>query len=361
MAGKDTVKQSEKDGEQRQYKAAMVLYRWLFLIFAVLFVVTSGNGMALSYATLETIAFAIIYNLVASLGMMRGKKTARIPELVIYLDIIFLSVFSFLSGGMKSDIYILFFFVLFYCGILCETTHTMKTSLFCMIFYTVSSLFAYKLNSEYPNFFSLIAKDALIVLGAYGISQVRGQVKKFDELRKKEFRIARTDRLTGLANRHYFDQKLIEEAQHADQTGGKLNVLIFDLDNFKHFNDTYGHIAGDKLLALFADIIKQNIRETDIPVRYGGEEFLLLIRDLDVVIAKSVGDRIRWQLEKQKIYLNNPAEKRLVTVSCGVAQYPSDSGNVKEVVELADRALYHAKENGKNSVYTYKEICSRGA
>ena len=361
MAGKEIAKQNGKEEEQRQYKAARVLYRWLFLFCAILFVVTAQSGKALSYATLETMAIAIVYNIIASLGILRIKKATKIPVSTIYLDIVFLSIFSFLSGGIKSDVYILFFFVLFYYGISNETSHSIKVSLFCVIFYTVSCLYVYKTSSEFPNFFSLLVKDGLILIGAYGISQVRGQVKKFDELRKKEFKIARTDRLTGLANRHYFDQKLVEEALHADKTGGKLNVLIFDLDNFKHFNDTYGHIAGDKLLELFADIIKQNIRNTDIPVRYGGEEFLILIRDLDIVIAKSVGDRIRWQLEKQKIYLNDPAEKRMVTVSCGVSQYPCDSANIKETVELADRALYHAKENGKNSVYTYKEICSKGA
>jgi diguanylate cyclase (GGDEF)-like protein len=362
MTGKDTVRRNTKEDGQKQLMTALVFYRWLFIGFAVLFTVTSASSKAMTYAVMETIALLVIYNLIVTAGMLKSKKTVvKMPRFVVYVDLAFISVFSFLSGGIKSDVYILFFFAIFCCGVLCDSTDTMKVGLFSVVFYTVSSLYAGNLNAEQPDFASLAAKDALIMFGAYGISQVRNQVKKYDELRKKEFKLARTDRLTGLANRHYFDQKLLEEAKYADQTNGRLNVLIFDLDNFKRFNDTYGHIAGDKLLALFADIIKQNIRDTDIPVRYGGEEFLLLIRDLDVVIAKSVGDRIRWQLEKQKIILNDSNEKRMVTVSCGLAQYPCDSKNVKEAVELADRALYHAKEHGKNSVYAYNEICSRGA
>lgn len=363
MAGKSANIKTGKELEHKRYRTAMVFYRWLFLVFAVVFLATSQRSKALSsYVIVETAALAIVYNLVVSAGMLKCRNIdIRIPTPVIYIDIAILALLSFLSGGMKSDIYILLLFVLFFCGILCSTTHTIGASIACVVFYTASSIFAYKLDSGYPNIPGLVAKDALILLGAYGICQIRNQVTKSDELRRKEFRLARTDRLTGLANRHYFDHKLIEEAKYADKTGGRLNILIFDLDNFKRFNDTYGHVAGDKLLALFADIIKQNIRDTDIPVRYGGEEFLLLVRDLDIVIAKSVGDRIRWQLEKQKIYMNDASEKHLVTVSCGVAQYPCDSKDIKESVELADRALYHAKENGRNSVYTYNEICSRGA
>jgi diguanylate cyclase (GGDEF)-like protein len=133
---------------------------------------------------------------------------------------------------------------------------------------------------------------------------------------------------------------------------------MFDIDNFKRFNDAYGHVLGDKLLVLFSSIIKQSIRNTDTPVRYGGEEFLVLIRGLDIILAKSVGERIRGQLENQKISVESGGKRSRVTVSCGIAQYPRHSSNIKKVIELADRALYKAKELGRNRVVVYDETCS---
>jgi len=110
-------------------------------------------------------------------------------------------------------------------------------------------------------------------------------------MHQREFKLARTDKLTGLANRHMLDQKLEEEALYCEYSKKPLNVLMFDIDDFKKFNDTYGHIWGDKLLSLFGDIIKQSIRKTDMAFRYGGEEFMVLIRDLDLEKAKCVADR----------------------------------------------------------------------
>jgi diguanylate cyclase (GGDEF)-like protein len=206
------------------------------------------------------------------------------------------------------------------------------------------------------NFLRLITRDLFMLVAAYGVSLVITEVKKYDEMHKREFRLARTDKLTGLANRHYFDQKLEEEALYADYARKPLNVLMFDIDNFKKFNDTYGHIWGDKLLSMFGDIVMQNIRKTDIPVRYGGEEFIVLVGDLDLAMAKSIGDRIRSQLEKQNFNMGNGDTKCKVTVSCGVAQYPIHSKDIKEVVDYADKALYYAKEIGKNIVVSYDEI-----
>jgi diguanylate cyclase (GGDEF)-like protein len=193
-------------------------------------------------------------------------------------------------------------------------------------------------------------------MASCGIAFLSNEVHKYNEMHKKEFKLARMDKLTGLANRHYFDQKLREEVEYADLNGKPLNVLIFDLDNFKRFNDTYGHVWGDKLLSLFSDIIKQNIRKSDIPVRYGGEEFLLLIRDLEIDMAKCVGERIRKSLEKQRIYSGNEDDRRKVTVSCGIAQYPKHASDIKLAIELADKALYYAKESGKNMVVSYDEM-----
>jgi diguanylate cyclase (GGDEF)-like protein len=350
-------RQNRKKTAKRSDGASVLLIRWVLLaVLAILFIIQPPVRHSV-LVLLETFAVAVIYNsLVTYHTLNRSQNGKRIGTAVIYLDIVVLSVFSYLSGGVHSDVFILLLFLIGYCGLFNNSADTVKISLFCIACYSIASILALQEDAGALEYWRVAARGFLILLGGFGVTRVNLEVKRYDQLHKKEFILARTDRLTGLANRHYFDQKLIEEVEYADYSGNPLNILIFDLDNFKKFNDSYGHIWGDKLLTLFSDIIKQNIRKSDIPVRYGGEEFLILIRDLDIVISKNVGERIRRQLEKQKIYVGEDKDRRKVTVSCGVAQYPRHSRNIKTAVDMADKALYRAKEAGKNMVVTYDEI-----
>lgn len=346
----------QKNGSKpKKYNNVTILvYRWILYLFAAVFCLSGNMPQIQWYAILETLAVAAIYNLFVTAYLQR--RTKKYSVAVVYFDVALLMLLIFFSGGIRSELYIFFFFLIGLSGIYSDIANTVKIAVVIAILYTAVSILSGQHQTESAFIPSLIIKDFLILLAAYAATRINFEVKKNDELIKKEFRIARTDKLTGLANRHYFEQKLKEEVESADKSGSVLNVLLFDLDNFKGFNDTYGHLSGDKLLMLFADIIRQCIRRADIPVRYGGEEFVILIRDLDSIIAKSVGDRIRRQLEKQRIHLGAHEDRRKVTVSCGVAQYPTHSRSIKEVIEKADQALYYAKSIGKNIVVMVDEI-----
>ena len=332
----------------------MLIYRWLIFLFSVILCIANDGLPIKDYAILESLAIAAMYNgVITAYTIHNGKKYAA---LIQYMDIMMIMLMTYFSGGIQSDLYVFLFFIIGFCGTKNEVTIAMKTGLASIMLYTATCLLVSWSYATGINYSTLVIRDLLFIMAAFAISGINHEVRKYDELRKKEFRLARTDKLTGLANRHYFDQKLIEEVDYALNTGNVLNVLMFDLDNFKGYNDTYGHAAGDKLLVAFAGIIMQSVRKSDIPVRYGGEEFMVLIRDLDIIIAKSVGDRIRRQLEKQRSYLGQYEERQRVTVSCGVAQFPKHSGNIKEVIEKSDQALYYAKEIGKNIVVCFDEI-----
>lgn len=351
----DADKAAKDNNQNRRNKMTVLFYRWIFLAFLSYLTLSGESLKVLDYALVETLAVIAVYNIGVTIYTLKYKeKVIRASQLFIYLDIIFLTVIAYFDGGLRSEAIIFIFFLIGYCGVFNDAAHTIKVGVFSIIFYTAACIFA--AGNGTMDSTKLIIRDFMLFLGSYGISRINTEVKKYDDLRKKEFKMARTDKLTGLANRHYFDQKLKEEVEYADQSNAALNVLIFDLDNFKSFNDTYGHPAGDKLLSLFSDIVRQCIRKSDIPVRYGGEEFLIIIRDLDIVIARNVGDRIRNQLEKQRIYVSTGENKRRVTVSCGIAQYPLHSREIKQVIEFADQSLYHAKAIGKNIVVTYDEI-----
>lgn len=340
----------------RKESSVHLFFRWPIVLTILLFYLTAPEKAASLNAFLQTFAIYFVYNIILTLYMKSSSSNRRIPTAFVLIDAVALSVFVYQLGGIEADTYILYFFLIGVCGVYGGINTSISIGAACLVFFTFASLVRAWNHPEDFNVSRLVLKDFLLVMASCGITFLSHEMRRFNEMHKKEFKLARMDKLTGLANRHYFDQKLREEVEYADLNGKPLNILIFDLDNFKRFNDTYGHVWGDKLLSLFSDIIKQSIRKADIPVRYGGEEFLLLIRDLEIDMAKCVGERIRKNLEKQRIYAGNEDDRRKVTVSCGVAQYPRHASDIKQAIELADKALYYAKESGKNRVVSYDEM-----
>ncbi len=353
----DNIGIDKKAEGSKKDKIIVLIYRWVFalIILALSTPLVSIHKYGLIYILLA--AILIFYNAALSFHVMRvSTRMDEESSTIMYFDLIFVCIFTFFSGGVNSDNFMIIFFLLGYCAILSDSVATIKFGIFSSVIYTLSCVILILTTKSDPEILSLISRVIIILLASYGISKVNHVVRKYEEQRKAESKLARTDKLTGLANRHYYEQRLIEEVEYAERNNSVLNIMILDLDNFKGFNDTYGHVAGDKLLVLFSDIINQCIRKYDIPVRYGGEEFLILIREMDMVIVRSIGERIRMQLEKQRIYMFDGEEKKKVTVSCGIAQYPTHSNNIKKVVELADQSLYYAKGSGKNIVVTYDEL-----
>ncbi len=166
------------------------------------------------------------------------------------------------------------------------------------------------------------------------------------------FDMARRDRLTGLHNLRYFEEKYAEEFDRASRYGYPFSLIVLDIDDFKVYNDTYGHPMGNLLLKRLTAAVRNALREVDIPVRYGGEEFVCILPLTDRRVAEEVAERIR-----QRVLDANPdiphAETQpgeCVSVSLGVASFPADSRERDELFELADQRMYSAKRAGKNRV-----------
>ena len=153
-------------------------------------------------------------------------------------------------------------------------------------------------------------------------------------------------------NRRQFETRLSQEIAIAKRQNNSLCAMMIDIDFFKGVNDTYGHAAGDEVLRTVAGIIKQALRESDIPSRYGGEEFAVLLPYTHIEEAKIVGERLRLAVESTPITINQDNENKKtinVTISMGLAEY--DGNETGEVLfERADKALYNAKTNGRNQV-----------
>ena len=157
---------------------------------------------------------------------------------------------------------------------------------------------------------------------------------------KKE---ARIDELTGLFNRRSLDEVMASEISRRSRYGGVFSLIIIDLDNFKTFNDSYGHLAGDNLLKESGSSIRNSIRGADQAFRYGGDEFAVLLPNTSIDAASRVAERIRKQVASKVI-----ASNIQITASLGVASWPANGISSNEVIEATDVALYHAKRSGGN-------------
>jgi len=158
-----------------------------------------------------------------------------------------------------------------------------------------------------------------------------------------------TDELTGLFNRRFILEQLVNQLKRINQAHGKLSVVLLDIDNFKRINDTYGHLIGDEVLREFSEIIKSSIRYSDFAGRYGGEEFLVILPECDHQNGRKLFERISSKLNDHQIQgIHEP-----ITFSAGLVEVtggPAFNTDSYSVLAKADKLLYKAKANGKNRI-----------
>lgn len=168
------------------------------------------------------------------------------------------------------------------------------------------------------------------------------------EISQKVYReLSITDGLTGLYNVRYFNGRITEEVVRAQREGQPLSLLMLDVDDFKHYNDTFGHPEGDWVLVRLARIISESVRSYDSACRYGGEEFCVILPGAEVKEAMAIAERIRRRFAKEDFLAEDRKRPMRVTVSVGVAQL-LDGETVQGLVKRSDKAMYEAKSSGKN-------------
>lgn len=165
------------------------------------------------------------------------------------------------------------------------------------------------------------------------------------------FRQATTDRMTGLYSHHFFEKTLDEELERARRYKSTFSLLMFDIDHFKKFNDSFGHLQGDRIIREIARQLTRSIRQVDFPARYGGEEFAIILPAVDIKGAVVVAERIRRKVETFAFPSANGGTPLHVTVSVGVTEFDPESAYApSEIIREADRALYQSKAKGRNMV-----------
>ena len=167
------------------------------------------------------------------------------------------------------------------------------------------------------------------------------------------FELATTDGMTKLYVHRYFQLLLDKEMKRSSRHNKKFSLIMMDIDNFKAFNDTYGHQLGDKVLKDVAHAVKKNTRAEDVTARYGGEEFIVILPETDVQQAMIAAEKIRASVAELEI--PHESQKLHVTISLGVSTYPEHAGEKEALIHAADTALYTSKHRGKNCVSLFEK------
>jgi len=169
---------------------------------------------------------------------------------------------------------------------------------------------------------------------------------------------ANTDSLTGLNNRHYLQHMAQTFVEKALRENTPISVFLFDIDNFKNYNDTYGHAEGDKLLIELSGLVRTVTRKTSVIIRYGGEEFLVMLPGISKEDASVYAERFREKVSSHPFAHRENQPLGCISISGGIASFPHDGETIFRVIQHADKALYQAKSVGKNIVLPYTQMCS---
>ena len=217
-------------------------------------------------------------------------------------------------------------------------------------------------DSATPNFFSKTHFKYLQTFASYAASAINNarlyekSQKEIEARKKAEKKLrqqATTDYLTGIFNRRYFFETARKELERAQRYNHPLSIIIFDIDHFKKINDTYGHGAGDKALCLLTVEGKSRLRENDVFARYGGEEFVILLPETDLEQARQMAERMRKKRAETPLNLGVATVK--LTISFGVSSLDNENIPLDELLLRTDKALYQAKETGRNRVCVWEK------
>ena len=212
---------------------------------------------------------------------------------------------------------------------------------------TSSAEFMYQ-NVTFLPLTDITGKVTQVCMIIYDVTDVALNKQAFQDVNNKLETLSQTDRLTNLFNHEYWRECCEKEYKRHTRTKQPAALIMFDIDHFKKVNDNYGHPFGDEVIVGVADCLRNNMRETDLAGRYGGEEFTLLLVDTDLNNAKLVAERLRLAIENHPFQYQG--ERIKVTVSLGISEITSNILNYKTWIKTADLGLYIAKDTGRNKI-----------
>jgi diguanylate cyclase (GGDEF)-like protein/PAS domain S-box-containing protein len=191
----------------------------------------------------------------------------------------------------------------------------------------------------------LYARELQVIRNLY-----KQKLKEIDGMREEALRLSYTDDLTGIYNHRFFIEQLTLEVERQKRYSTPLSLLMIDIDYFKNYNDTNGHLAGDQVLKAVSILIQRGVRQTDIVARYGGEEFSAILINAGREKALEIAKRVRRNVADTRFPNEGAQPNKHLTVSVGVATFSSPISSLTDLIREADHALYRAKKRGRNRI-----------
>jgi len=330
----------------RGFSRTIAELEWLLIILTLLYfvapsaVITNEWGLILAMITFASFIISFRYSKLFS------EETHWKLAIETWAMIIFISWVAYNTGGINSPLLNLYIIVIIVSALTLGRITTILEFILITVVYFYLAQSSHSVDTlSFLNFSGMMVLFVPILLVGYVTTLLAADIQfAHDEL----VLLSDTDELTGLKNRRAFNKDFSIEAKKAVRYKRPFSILMLDSDDLKKTNDQYGHLAGDKLIAILAEVIKSMLRETDILARYGGDEFVVMLPETVRGTAAEVAERIRRAVENTSF----SAEGNRVssTLSVGMACFPEDSEDSEEIINLADKALYDSKLKGKNIV-----------
>jgi diguanylate cyclase (GGDEF)-like protein len=347
--------------------------RWLYTFFIAAFFISYNHisgSLSIRYWDITLIVLlSIMGNLIFALTLRRNLRLS--PEIISHdslsslaslqmdFDLVILSLLVYFSGGFESPVIVLFIFYIMIATFLIHHKKAVQKTYTAMILVVVIFFSTQELAVSSKSVTTMIGFNVILLfayfMGAYLSRNLKENELKLQELLHKFRKEAVTDGLTGLYNQSHFFLLLNLQMERARRYNMPFALIIFDVDNFKNYNDTNGHIAGSAALSRVGELMKETFRGGDMPAKYGGDEFVVILPNSDKIGAFLGAERIREAVENERFPGGEHQPLGKVTLSLGIAAYPEHGSDTKEILDRADKALYTAKEGGRNKTIIYSE------
>ncbi|MBN2399242.1 MAG: GGDEF domain-containing protein [Candidatus Aminicenantes bacterium] len=352
----------------------LIRIRWIYPVFIMLFFLTynflARHSLISWQNALLVFLLPIIVNFLFHVDIRQKEKQAANPvqynQLLasisrqLNFDLIALSMIVFFSGGLNSPIIALYIVYIMITTFLTDYHKAFRNTLTVIVLLLIITLLQ---NSE--SFFSsqqlmaILTFDLMLIFSYFVSGYLSKNLHTNESLLKKLLEqtqeLSISDGLTGLYNQMHFFELLSLETKKSQRHKLSYSLIMFDVDFFKNYNDHNGHIHGSEILKSIGAIMKNKFRTTDLLAKYGGDEFVVILPQTDKVGAYLAAERLRESIEKQVFPGAETQPQKKLTISIGLASYPEHGLNDEQILNYADKALYFAKESGRNRTHIYNE------
>ncbi len=352
----------------------LIRIRWIYPLFIMAFFLAyhflARRSLISFQEALLVFLLPVIVNFIFILDLRKNEKLGdRLPDpnkllrtvsLQLDFDLVALAMTVFFSGALNSPIIAMFIVYIMISTFLVDYHKAFRNTL-----KAIFLLLGIALLQNREIFFSsqqimgMLAFDFMFIFAYFVSGYLSKNLHRNEELlhdllqQTRELSIS--DGLTGLYNQMHFFKLLDLETKKSQRYDLNFSLIIFDVDHFKNFNDSNGHLRGSETLKDIAVVMKNKFRSTDLLAKYGGDEFVIILPQTDKVGAYLAAERLRESVEKRVFPGAETQPQKKITISIGLASYPEHGLTDEEILNHADKSLYFAKESGRNRTIMYND------